>query len=411
MFSISTMEELGEVLSSHNHFHENLETALLSLMGAVPVARGALLLYDRRRGDLELAAARGSSVDCGLRLGFSPGLAHALWRRRRPVLLNHPPAGLASWVRRTAVLRELGTVLLAPLRFKNELVGAVALGEKYTGSVYDDADHELIMVMANYIAIGVHNQALLSHLEKANTALRRKVLENRRLYHDLEVIYADTVKALGAAIDAKDPYTRGHSDRVARIAVALGRALGLPEAQISALRVASHLHDIGKIAVDNSVLLKPGRLDEEEMLQIHRHPAVSYDILSNIAFPYPDVALIARHHHEWVNGSGYPDRLGPERLLPGMKIICLADAFDAMTSDRPYRPALELHEAVRRVHEGIGVQFDDRITRTFLDVLRAEVSGEADGRELISGLNRPFSSDTVIGRIDRVLAELEPVHG
>ena len=90
------------------------------------------------------------------------------------------------------------------------------------------------------------------------------------------------------------------------------------------------------------------------MIQIHRHPTVSYDILSNIAFPYPDVALIARHHHEWVDGSGYPDQLGPGRLLPGMKIICLADAFDAMTSDRPYRPALGLPETVGRIHDGVG---------------------------------------------------------
>ncbi|HEY6000517.1 MAG TPA: HD domain-containing phosphohydrolase [bacterium] len=412
MFSIATMEELGDVLSSHNHFHDNLQTALLSLMGAVPVARGALLLYDRRSGELEVAAVRGSSaVAAGVRLAFPPARAEALWRRRRPLLLEHPPTGLGSWVRRTGALQELGAVALAPLRFKKELVGAVALGEKYTGEPYDESDYELIMVMANYIAIGVHNQALLSHLEKANTALRRKVTENRRLYRNLEGIYADTVKALGAAIDAKDPYTRGHSDRVARIAVALGKALGLPEAQISALRVASHLHDIGKIAVDNSVLLKPGRLDETEMLQIHRHPAVSYDILSNIAFPYPDVALIARHHHEWVNGSGYPDRLGPERLLPGMKIICIADAFDAMTSDRPYRPALDLPEAVRRIREGVGVQFDGEVTRAFFDVLRAEVCGDAAEPALIAGLNRHFSADAVIGRIDRILSDLEPVHG
>ena len=185
------------------------------------------------------------------------------------------------------------------------------------------------------------------------------------------------MRALGAAIDAKDPYTRGHSDRVARIAVAIGRALGLPEREINALRIASHLHDIGKIAVDNSILLKVGRLDQEEMVQIHRHPTVSYDILSNIAFPYPDVALIARHHHEWVDGSGYPDRLGPKELLPGMKIICLADSFDAMTSDRPYRPALKLKEAVGRIREGVRVQFDPRVTRAFLEVLRGEVRGEA----------------------------------
>ncbi len=411
MFSISTMEELGEVLSSRSHFRENLQTALLSLMGAVPVARGALLLRDAKRGELEVAAVRGTSLAAGGRVLLSETAARALWRRRRPLALSAPPPARAPWLRRFGAACPIGAVLVAPLRFKDELVGAVALGEKYNGAAYDATDLELIMVMANYIAIGVHNQGLLSHLEKANTALRRKVAENRRLYSDLEAIYGDTVRALGAAIDAKDPYTRGHSERVARIAVAVGTALGLPRAEIRALQVASHLHDIGKIAVDNSILLKPGRLDQAEMVQIHRHPEVSYDILSNITFPYPDVALIARHHHEWVDGSGYPGRLGPEGLLPGMKIICLADAFDAMTSDRPYRPALELDEAVARIQAGVRVQFDAEVTRAFLDVLRAEVQGEAAEPCVVAGVNRAFSSDAVLGRIDRILGELVPACG
>jgi HD-GYP domain-containing protein (c-di-GMP phosphodiesterase class II) len=411
MFSISTMEELGEVLSSRDHFRENLHTALLSLMGAVPVARGALLLYDRRGGALELAAVRGAEARPKLRIELPKSTARTLWRRRRPLVIDDPPSGLASWLRRSRALRDLGAVIVAPLRFKEELVGAVALGEKYTGGPYTASDLELIMIMANYIAIGVHNQELLHHLEAANTDLRRKVNENRRLYRNLEAIYADTVRALGAAIDAKDPYTRGHSERVARIAVAVARALGFPELEISALRIASHLHDIGKIAVDNSILLKPGRLDELEMTQNHRHPSVSYDILSNIAFPYPDVALIARHHHEWVDGSGYPDRLGPKQLLPGMKVICLADAFDAMTSDRPYRPALGLVEALNRIREGVSVQFDPRVTRAFLDVLQTEVRGEAhEAPQILGGLNRHYSTAAVLGRIDRLLVELGPVH-
>ena len=409
MFSISTMEELGEVLSSRNHFRENLHTALLSLMGAVPVARGALLLYDRRAGALELVAVRGTEASPKLRIELPKSTARTLWRRRRPLVVDDPPSGLASWLRRSTELRGLGAVIVAPLRFKEDLVGAVALGEKYTGGPYTASDLELIMIMANYIAIGVHNQELLHHLEAVNTDLRRKVSENRRLYRNLEAIYADTVRALGAAIDAKDPYTRGHSERVARIAVAVGRALGFPEKEISALRIASHLHDIGKIAVDNSILLKPGRLDALEMTQIHRHPSVSYDILSNIAVPYPDVALIARHHHEWVDGSGYPDHLGPEQLLPGMKVICLADSFDAMTSDRPYRPALSLVEAINRIRDGISVQFDPRVTRAFLDVLQTEVRGEAhEAPQILSGLNRRYSPSAVLGRIDRLLVELGP---
>jgi putative nucleotidyltransferase with HDIG domain len=413
MFSISTMEELGEVLSSHNHFRENLQTALLSLMGAVPVARGALLIYDRRAGALTLSAVRGTDVVPGLLIELPAGTARTIWRRRRPIVVDEPPTGLASWLRRSTPLRALGAVILAPLRFKEELVGVIALGEKYTGGPYAATDLELVMIMANYIAIGMHNQELLHHLETANTALRRKVAENRRLYRNLETIYGDTVRALGAAIDAKDPYTRGHSDRVARIAVAIARTLGLPEQEINALRVASHLHDIGKIAVDNSILLKPGRLDETEMQQIHRHPTVSYDILSNIAFPYPDVALIARHHHEWVDGSGYPDRLGPEKLLPGMKVICLADAFDAMTSDRPYRPALGLIETIGRIHEGVSVQFDPRVTRAFLDVLYEEVRGGSGAKpQVLAGLNRGYSPSAVLGRIERIIAELGPIrHG
>jgi len=411
MFSISTMEELGEVLSSRDNFRENLQTALLSLMGSVPVARGALLLRDRVSGDLVLAAARGTEARPGLRIGLPAAAARALLRRRRPLSVNAQVPTLTPWMRRTTVLREMGAELLAPLRFKDELVGVVVLGLKYTGDVYNPADLELIMVMANYIALGVHNQELFKNLNTANTALRRKITENRRLYRNLESIYSDTVRALGAAIDAKDPYTRGHSDRVARIAVAIGRTLGLPEREISALRIASHLHDIGKIAVDNSILLKVGRLDAEEMVQIHRHPMVSYDILSNIAFPYPDVALIARHHHEWVDGSGYPDRLGLKELLPGMKIICLADSFDAMTSDRPYRPALKLKEAVMRIREGVRVQFDPRVTRAFLEVLRGEVCGEMPSPHLLSGVDMRFGKEAMIGSIDRFLGELQPVHG
>jgi hypothetical protein len=411
MFSIATMEELGEVLSSRDHFRENLQTALLSLMGSVPVARGALLLRDRESGDLVLAATRGTEARPGLRIGLPAEPARALLRRRRPLSVNAQVPVLTPWMRRTTLLREMGAELIAPLRFKEELVGVVVLGIKYTGEVYNPGDLELIMVMANFIALGVHNQELFRNLETANTALRRKVTENRRLYRNLESIYGDTVRALGAAIDAKDPYTRGHSDRVARIAVAIARALGLPEREISALRIASHLHDIGKIAVDNSILLKVGRLDQDELTQIHRHPTVSYDILSNIAFPYPDVALIARHHHEWVDGSGYPDRLGPKELLPGMKIICLADSFDAMTSDRPYRPALKLREAVGRIREGVSVQFDSRVTRAFLEVLRGEVSGEGSPPQILCGLDRRFSTAAMIGSIERFLGELGPVHG
>ena len=257
----------------------------------------------------------------------------------------------------------------------------------------------------------MHNQELFRNLETANTALRRKVAENRRLYRNLESIYGDTVRALGAAIDAKDPYTRGHSDRVARIAVAIGRALGLPEREINALRIASHLHDIGKIAVDNSILLKPGRLDQEEMLQIHRHPTVSYDILSNIAFPYPDVALIARHHHEWVDGSGYPDRLGPKRAAPGDE-----DHLPGRRLRRddlgPPLPARAQAEGGRRADprgraRPVRPPGDARLPR---GAARRGARGGGRRRRSSPGSTGASRRASVIGSIERFLGELGPVH-
>jgi len=407
MFSMSTLEELGEVLSARSNFRENLRTALWSLMGTVPVSRGALLLHDARRRTLTLEVARGVTLSPGLQVPMPPPVARALCRLRRPVRAASPPPAVSRLVRGSPLFGAMAAALVIPLRFKAELVGVIAVGEKYTGAPYGAADDELIMVMANYIAIGIHNQELLRHLESANTKLRRKVAENRRLYRDLEGIYADTVRALGAAIDAKDPYTRGHSDRVARIAVAVARALGLPEAEVNALRIASHLHDVGKIAVDTGILQKPGRLSDQEMTQIHRHPTVSYDILSNIAFPYPDVALIARHHHERIDGAGYPDRLGSEALIPGIRIIAIADSFDAMTSDRPYRPALDLEEAIRRIREGVGVQFDPAATRAFLAVLRDEVSGSAPDPAIVPGLTRHFPAAEVAERLAGIVTELD----
>ncbi len=405
MFSMSTLEELGEVLTARSHFRENIRTALWSLMGTVPVSRGALLLHDARRRSLTLEAVRGVRLEPGLRVPINPPSAEHLRRLRRPARIESPPPGLSRFMRSSRFLAQMGAVLLVPLRFKEELVGAIAVGEKYTGDAYGKGDFELIMVMANYIAIGIHNQELLRNLRSANQKLRRKVDENRRLYRDLEGIYADTVRALGAAIDAKDPYTRGHSDRVARIAVSVARALGLPEAEVNALRIASHLHDVGKIAVDTGILQKAGRLSDQEMTQIHRHPTVSYDILSNIQFPYPDVALIARHHHERIDGCGYPDRIGSEGLNAGIKVITIADSFDAMTSDRPYRPALDLAEAVRRILDGVGVQFDPAAARAFLSVLCDEITGEAVDPAIMPGLTRHFAADEVLVHIESFLRQ------
>jgi HD-GYP domain-containing protein (c-di-GMP phosphodiesterase class II) len=182
----------------------------------------------------------------------------------------------------------------------------------------------------------------------------------------------------------------------------------LEEEQVEAQRRAGYLHDIGKIAVDSAILCKPRKLDADETRIVTRHPQVSYDILANIRFPYRDVALLARHHHERVNGSGYPDGRRGDDLTPGMKILSLADAFDAMTSDRPYRPALPLEKVLTEIASWVDVQFDRQVTNAFLTALKREASDEsglpADG--VLAGLGRGCRADTLPPVIDRLLATI-----
>jgi putative nucleotidyltransferase with HDIG domain len=173
-----------------------------------------------------------------------------------------------------------------------------------------------------------------------------------------------TVEALAAAVDAKDPYTRGHSQRVSAYAAALAQALGHPAATVARVRLAGLLHDVGKIGVPDAILTKPGPLDASEIAVLQQHPQVGARMLSAVPF-LREVLPAVRHHHERWDGQGYPDGLAGSAIPPEAAILMVADAFDAMTSSRTYRPALPLAEARRRLREGSGVQFDPGVVAAF----------------------------------------------
>jgi hypothetical protein len=192
-----------------------------------------------------------------------------------------------------------------------------------------------------------------------------------QLYNDMRQDYLSTISALITAVEAKDPYTRGHSESVRRYTVAVAKALGLPGDVTERLEYASLLHDVGKIGVAEAILRKPGRLTEEEYLEIKAHPAISGSILENLRLLGQEAGTV-RYHHEWFNGRGYPDGLSGERIPLGARIIAVADAFDAMTSDRPYRRTLSREEATGELKRCAGTQFDPKVVEGMLAVLRQE---------------------------------------
>lgn len=187
------------------------------------------------------------------------------------------------------------------------------------------------------------------------------------LYTQMRTTYVETIQSLSKAIDAKDRYTKGHSERVARYSVAVARHMKLPEQQIEALEYMAILHDTGKIGISDRVLNKPGKLEMEEFEAMKKHPLIGEKIIEDIKF-LAESRKVVRHHHERWDGLGYPDGLKGEDIPLGARIIAVADAFDAMTSDRPYRRALPVEAAMRELKRCAGTQFDPKVVRAFLEV-------------------------------------------
>ena len=214
-------------------------------------------------------------------------------------------------------------------------------------------------------------------LEEMNRSLELKVQERTRevqvKHQELRTAYVSTVRALAEAIDAKDPYTRGHSERVAIYASRIARELDCKPHFIERIYLAGLLHDVGKIGVPDAIITKPGKLTSEEYELIKQHPAIGARILEPVSF-LSDVVPCVRHHHEWYDGSdwGYPDRLRGLEIPYPSRIILVADTVEAMTSDRPYRKAVPLEAVIEEIQRFSGTQFDPEAAEAFLSMIERE---------------------------------------
>lgn len=238
--------------------------------------------------------------------------------------------------------------LCAPLMLKGEVVGAVTLVDKVVSGkpneiFFDEADLKLFMILTQQTAIS---------------------LESARLYEEVNELFLSSIRALAETIDAKDPYTRGHVQRVTDVALAIADEMKLDEKQKKQLTVGSILHDIGKIGIKDAVLSKPSQLTEEEKKIFDQHPDIGSKIMKPIGQLEEMIPLI-RHHHESYDGSGYPDGLKGEAIPLGARIMAVADTFDAMTSDRPYRKALPREAAKIEINKMSGKQFDPKVVEAF----------------------------------------------
>lgn len=212
----------------------------------------------------------------------------------------------------------------------------------------------------------IHNAA--KTLVMQNRHLMEQKDELEKAYDRLQHTYKDTVTALSRAVDARDPYTAGHSERVAAITNKIAIQLGFKDKELETIELAAQFHDIGKIGVPDRILLKPGKLTKEEFDKIKEHPVIGTNILGKVEFLNESLPII-RHHHERYDGLGYPDGISGTQIPVGARIISIADTYDAMTSDRPYREGLSREAAILEINRCKGTQLDAEIVEVFLNII------------------------------------------
>ncbi|HAO93227.1 MAG: hypothetical protein A2X99_01235 [Deltaproteobacteria bacterium GWB2_55_19] len=376
LFNLNTLAELGEEITSPKDFTRVVKSSLYMVMGTFSASKGIVFQYDQGDGLFTQIASKGLTDVRGAGLKIGKDAASAIIRNNKPVDLKSADPIIALLGPGREFLERLGARVLAFLIVKDELLGLIAISDKFSGEDYTLYDYQLLSVMGQHISFSLHSHTLLMRL-------MYRYNENKGLYENLRRIYYDTIHAFAAAIDAKDAYTKGHSHRVSSYSAAVAREMGWSADDIEGIRISGLLHDIGKIAVDKSIINKASPLTSNECKELNSHPVIGYEILSRIKFPWKGIPMMTRNHHEKVDGSGYPDRLKKHDIPMGARIMALVDAFDAMTTDRPYRPRLSFREAIDEVKDHYNRQFDPEVVRPFISVIRKEVLSEVENPTIV----------------------------
>jgi PAS domain S-box-containing protein/putative nucleotidyltransferase with HDIG domain len=251
--------------------------------------------------------------------------------------------------------------LALPLLDGKKVIGVMSIFAS-EADAFDDAEVRLLQELATDLVYGIgtlrtrEERDRIAHAHKHHEAILRKSLE-------------DSIQAIAATVEMRDPYTSGHQKRVAELAVAIAREMGLPEERIHGLHLAGIVHDLGKISVPAEILAKPGKLTAIEFQLIQGHAQAGYEILKDIDFPWP-IATIVRQHHERLDGTGYPQGLKGEDILLESRIMAVADVVEAMASHRPYRPTLGIEFALQEIERGRGTRYDPVVADACLKVFR-----------------------------------------
>lgn len=344
---LALLSHLSQILNSTLDHKEIRRRAMEAATRLMKAEVGSLLLVNEEKRQLYFEVALGDREEDikTIPLNFGEGIAGWVAQHGKPLIVNSPekdPRFFKGVDERTEF--KTRNIICVPVKVKEKIIGVLEAINKRKKGRFNKEDLSLFTSLADQVAIA---------------------LDNSRLYQELEEMFFQTAESLADAIEKRDPYTGGHTQRVTLYSQAIAKFLQLKPLERKWLKIASVLHDIGKIGIEDHILKKPERLSPEEFNMIKRHSDMGAEIIEHIRQLRESIPGV-KYHHEQVNGKGYPDGLRGEEIPILAKIVAVADTYDAMTTDRPYRKATEKEVAIEELRRCSGTQLDKEVVEAFI---------------------------------------------
>lgn len=344
---LALLSQLSQILNSTLDHKEIRRRAMEAATRLMKAEVGSLLLVDEEKGQLYFEVALGDREEDIKTISLNSGEGIAGWvaQHGKPSIVNSPEKD-RRFFKGVDERTEFKTrnIICVPVKVKEKIVGVLEAVNKQGGRKFDREDLSLLTSLADQVAIA---------------------LDNARLYQELEEMFFQTADSLADAIEQRDPYTGGHTQRVTLYSQTIAKYLQLKPPERKWLKITSVLHDIGKIGIEDQILKKPERLSPQEFEMIKRHSEIGAKIVEHIR-QLKEIIPGVKYHHEQINGKGYPDGLMGKDIPVLAKIVAVADTYDAMTTDRPYRNAMEKEGAIEELKRCSGTQLDKEVVEAFI---------------------------------------------
>jgi len=349
---VEALVGVGSVINSALGLKRVLEEVMDSIIALMDAERGFLMLKDES-GEMSVQIARGiAQADLAKdSFAISNSIVKRVADSGEAVLTTNAQEDPRFDQQASIAAYHLLSILCTPLKVKEDLIGVIYVDNRAQSGIFHKDDLEIISSYSNQAAVAIENARLFDGLQASNA--------------ELQIAYQATLEGWVRALDLRDKETEGHTQRVTTLTEKLAGAMGINADDLIHIRRGALLHDIGKMAIPDGILLKPGALTPEERLLIEKHPVYAFEMLSPIKFLVPALDIPYCHHEKW-DGKGYPRGLKAEQIPLAARIFAVADVWDALVSDRPYRKGVDPKEVKEKIKADAGSHFDPRVVDVFL---------------------------------------------